>query len=411
MARDAERMGRRKGAPFTPFMKHYDLLRSFLRRISYGCYARADFIALGVSGRSYDDLRRRMEVFVPEMYVRKSRHKNVQNVTLRGDAYLSSNNYLIHSFRCAGFTSPIQVFCLLSILQYVQTLDRSVPRVELLNRLALGMPDLNESTLRSYLRLLCEVGLLRRTSMGTAQFTAVKNPLRTLSAEDARLLRFAMVFYRQAALVAVLGYDPADVLDRSFPPAPTETLWLFKNAPAVRILDDAVLLTLISAIERREAVSFCYEGSALCRTMMPYTLSVRTSDQRRYVTGAEGGTQLSLRIDKMSDVRVVRASIRRQKERAGGDEKCEADTEIALRLCFDSAAMRRALSARIRVQFPLAVFVREKSHSCTVHFAARDPRSLAPFLRTMYPYCAVIAPESLRSYMLKDVREALRRYE
>lgn len=144
---------------------------------------------------------------------------------------------------------------------------------------------------------------------------------------------------------------------------------------------------------------------------MPYTLSVRATDHRRYVTGVEGGTRLSLRVDKMSDVRVVKASIREQEVRTGGNEQREANTEIVLRLCFVSPSMRRALSARIRVQFPLAVFVRENSHRCTVRFAVRDPRSLAPFLRTLYPYGAVIAPSSLRSYMLKDLREALRLYE
>jgi hypothetical protein len=392
-------------------MKHYDLLRSFLRRISYGCYARADFTALGVSGRSYDDLRRRMEVFMPEMYVKKSRHKNAQHVTLHADAYLSSDNYLIHSFRCAGFVSPMQVCCLLGILQCVQASDRPVTRGDMLNRLSLGLPDLNESTLRSYLRLLCDAGLLRRISARVTSFAAVKNPLHTLSAEDMQLLCFAVGFYRQVALIGVPGYDLTETLDRIAPPVRGFSPWVFKNAPAVRMLDDAVLLSLISAIERRETVSFCYEDSDARRTILPCALSVRTSDQRRYVIGLEGDTRLSLRVDRMSDVRPGKVFMGKEAVQEPRHKERDAKTEVTLRLRFDYPAMRRALRARIRARFPAAVFVRENVRRCSVRFSVRDPRSLAPFLRAMYPFCAVVSPRSLREHMLKDLREALGRYE
>ena len=106
---------------------------------------------------------------------------------------------------------------MLDILQCVQASDRPVTRGDMPNRLSLWLPDLNESTLRSYLRLLCDAGLLRRISARVTSFAAVKNPLHTLSAEDMQLLCFAVGFYRQVALIGVPGYDLTETLDRIAP--------------------------------------------------------------------------------------------------------------------------------------------------------------------------------------------------
>lgn len=433
---------KRRGKPFTPFVKNFENLRTLLRWVSFGCFTTRDFERLGIDDRTYGYLLQRIGVFIPEEHVKHGLHDRNKRVTFSGDIYRNAENYLIHIYRARSFDrNPDRLFCLLAILQYLAAAARPLPVRTLMD----GAPPCagegptadspvagkDEQTVRNYLAALCALGLVHKVHPAGpkgrfADYQIAPNPLDDLTDREVRALLFAVSFYRDVSPLGVPGYDLADTISRCYPDiaAAFRSPWQVKNNAPARILDDAVVYTILSAIEAGDDLSFAYgDTSPTVRTspdknavytVRPHSLVARRADRRLYLIGDESKNRTTRRVDDMTHVRAVPRPSRPEEKHPRHRTKRQAaqDDQACIRLrlyCADDAEYRRTIGT-IRSRYPDITVEETADPSRVVQFSAQDPLAAVPFLRTLHPRCEVLAPQNIRDRIRNDLKEALKNY-
>ncbi|GAA4839679.1 hypothetical protein GCM10023310_16890 [Paenibacillus vulneris] len=246
------------------FDKEIQFLRMLV--LTSGAYNRQQFAErLGISVHTYDKTIRRLKAIVQTMYQQLPQEQSKEFAqALRFNYYESADPMLLFLYRAKSLKDS-ETYRLSLLLTAMQ--QEPMTAMALLDLCTEQMPaDLplpDEKTLRSDLKYLEEVGVIRREAGGRPyRYRLQDDLLKELTYDElVDLYDFADVM-SNTQVPSVQGYLLRDVLKKALLQAdnavPFVMPFLYKYHYPSRILDEAHFHTLLQAIRERRFVSFIY---------------------------------------------------------------------------------------------------------------------------------------------------------
>ncbi|WP_079912133.1 YafY family protein [Paenibacillus sp. 32352] len=246
------------------FDKEIQFLRMLV--LTSGAYNRQQFAErLGISVHTYDKTIRRLKAIVQTMYQQLPQEQSKEFAqALRFNYYESADPMLLFLYRAKSLKDS-ETYRLSLLLTAMQ--QEPMTAMALLDLCTEQMPaDLplpDEKTLRSDLKYLEEVGVIRREAGGRPyRYRLQDDLLKELTYDElVDLYDFADVM-SNTQVPSVQGYLLRDVLKKALLQAnnavPFVMPFLYKYHYPSRILDEAHFHTLLQAIRERRLVSFIY---------------------------------------------------------------------------------------------------------------------------------------------------------
>ncbi|MDD9271521.1 helix-turn-helix transcriptional regulator [Paenibacillus sp. GCM10023248] len=246
------------------FDKEIQFLRMLV--LTSGAFSRQQFAErLGISVHTFDKTIRRLKEVVSSMHQHLPKEQSRELAqTIRFSYYDSTDPLLLFLFRAKSVKeSESQRISLLMAAMN----DQPMTTMELLDTCCSSLPsDLpmpDEKTIRSDLKYLEEVGVIRREPGPRPYQYRIQNDLvRSLSDEELIDLYDFVDVMANTQVPSVQGYLLRDGLKKHLlrNPARQDTLepFLYKYHYHSRILDEAHLFTLLHAIRHRRKVRFLY---------------------------------------------------------------------------------------------------------------------------------------------------------
>ncbi|MFE5321224.1 helix-turn-helix transcriptional regulator [Paenibacillus sp. NPDC056579] len=245
------------------FDKEIQFLRMLV--LTSGAYSRQQFAErLGISVHTYDKTIRRLKDILQAVYQQLPQEQGKEFAeTLRFNYYESADPMLLFLYRAKSLkdSETYRLTLLLAAMQEART------AMELLDACCGQMPaDLplpDEKTIRSDLKYLEEVGVIRREPGGRPYRYRIHNDLTNeLTYEELVDLYDFVDVMSNTQVPSVQGYLLRDTIKKAVKQAENETAFvepfLYKYHYHSRILDEAHLNTLLHAIRQRRLVRFLY---------------------------------------------------------------------------------------------------------------------------------------------------------
>ena len=247
----------------------FDKEIQFLRMLSLtsGAYNRKQYAErLGISVHTFDKTNRRLkEIMQTVADQRSGAEASLEMADLVRFQYgESAEPMLLFLFRAKSMkeTEVQRLSVLLHTLQH-----KTLTAMELLDACCADLPeDLalpDEKTIRSDLKYLEEVGVIRKEPGGRPYRYALQQDVLTeLTVEEQLELYDFVDMMANTQVPSVQGYLLRDSLKKaitaSFPQEEATEPYIYKYHYYSRILDEAHLYTLLSAIRQRKRVQFLY---------------------------------------------------------------------------------------------------------------------------------------------------------
>ena len=399
------------------FNQSHANLRLFLRIISYGCYHRKLFQLFGIKERTYDDTLRQMRFFIPKNNINETRLGKHAHVTFHVNPYINQQNFLVNSFFIKTLL-PDSCFLSILLLQITAKNNKPLSITELVNQLSeqLDYFDPNftenkeiEQSLRRRASELVEIGLLKIVRKGK-QILYTKSPslLKGLSQKEVSALLIALNFYKNVGLLSTPGYLLTQNLLETYPQDNSdESFFQFKNNSYVRILDDDIILAIITAI--REKQLLCIKRDRMPDiTVFPIAIHTDYDYNRQYLIAEKihsknSSEHVLLRIDKITKV-ISQKDIPHKSLRIK-----EHKQEIRLRVTYANKQERYSRETTLAAYNIKIISQDETSFICSI--LVSDPLKLYPWLWSIQPWAEILpGKDGLRERMKKDLQEALRNY-
>ncbi len=226
--------------PFQELTKNFEQIRGYMRDFFvYGFRTRSEYDRK--SGRSYDDVRRRVESWLGD-YMGFRQDASGKNVFLSVDSRSVPGNPLYRALKARSFTTGDITFhfYILDVLRDGQCLSvREI--VERFQEYANCFPEaesLDESTVRKKLREYVDIGLLRWEKKGRELFYSL-----SVDTTDLAAWGKALAFYSEQEPLGIVGSTLLDQL------AEKRDLFRFKHHYILSALDSEILLSLLQAID------------------------------------------------------------------------------------------------------------------------------------------------------------------
>ncbi|MCQ6563089.1 helix-turn-helix transcriptional regulator [Paenibacillus mendelii] len=242
------------------FDKEVQFLRMLV--LTSGAYSRQQFAErLGISVHTFDKTLRRLKEIVGTVYQQlpETQGREFANM-LRFNYYESADPMLLFLYRAKSVkeSESYRLSVLIAALQ-----QRSLTAMELLDVCCGGLPSdfpmPDEKTIRSDLRYLEEVGVVRREAGGRPYRYAIHNSLVNELTEQERIDLYAFVdVMANTQVPSVQGYLLRDSLKKAFKLQDAMEPFLYRYHYFSRILDEAHLFTLLHAIRDRRSITFLY---------------------------------------------------------------------------------------------------------------------------------------------------------
>ena len=395
------------------FNRSHAGLRKFLRLLSYGCYHRMLFIRHEITPRSYDDSLRQVRFFVPEKNLQVTRYDKCSYFTLVGDFRHGTKNFYYSSFL---LKTLLPDHCLYKIV-LLQVLEGAEPLTlpEILNRttdillehnpqIESGTTDLIQS-LRRRLNELTESGIVRRLELKNKIFyEKISNSLGELSEAEIKNFYTALKFFRNVSLIGAAGYFLCDSLKNFYDtPEPDREIFQFKNNNFARILDDDILLTIITAFNLGKKILVERENK-LPVTVAPVAVETDFLYGRQYLVALKKKDLMRLRVEKITAIKILKNdaekfSLAREKLR-----------EVRLRVKFKDSEERRRREKILTEELPARIVdVAADEFICVVE--TPDPLQIYPQLWKFQPWAEILSgADGLRERIKSDTLEALKNY-
>ena len=390
------------------FSSNHAGLRKFLRLMSYGCYHRTLFSKHEITPRTYDDTLRQVRFIMPEKNLQVTRYDKCSYFTLIGDFRHGTKNFYVASFFLKTLKAE-QLLCKIIVLQVLKA-GETLSAAEIINR---GVMLLNEhdpniesgdtdlpQRLRRRLKELTTSGLLRRTKENF--YEKIPNPLGELSADEIKILSFALKFFRNVSLLGTVGYFLCDSLKDIYGMASDGyEIFQFKNNDFARVLDDDILLAITAAINGGKKILVKRESKSPI-TVTPLAIETDFLYSRQYLVALWQKDLMRLRVEKILEVKIL------NDEAEKFSPPKEKLREVKLRVKFKDADERyrrekilsEELSARIVTESP-------NEFICVIE--TPDPLRIYPQLWKFQPWAEILT-ENLRERMKADALEALKNY-
>ncbi|MDF2592399.1 MAG: hypothetical protein K0S75_1865 [Clostridia bacterium] len=284
-------------AGYSELIKNFEKIRDFTRDfLIYGFKTRNDYTRL--SPRSYDNERRRIESYLSEL-IAKNQDSRGKTISISSNTTAKSSNPLFKVWQTKSFTKN-DCFLHFVILDILSTHERlNVTEIaEIISENYITESN-NEDpidlmTIRNKLNEYTKLGILEAAKHGkTLYYALAPNPLLKINPETRENLDLALSFYKNILPAGFLGHSINNTQDSPF---------IYRQIFFSQILDDDILLRILSAINNKQAVTATMASST--RNMnretnfLPLKILVNTKTGRRYIA------IYSLRNKKFSTIRL-----------------------------------------------------------------------------------------------------------
>ncbi|WP_135553615.1 helix-turn-helix transcriptional regulator [Paenibacillus cymbidii] len=431
------------------FDKEIQFLR--LLALAGGAYSRQQFASrLGISVHTYDKTLR----YLKDMRASLGRQtlSSAQETDLtdgfRYNYYETADPLLLFLFRAKAVkaSESARLSLIVALLQ-----EQALTASEILDACSDGMPpDLpcpDEKTIRADLKYLEEVGVLARADGGRPyRYRAANELIDRLTDEELLDLYDYVDVLAGTQVPAVQGYLLRDTLKkalrrRGFDAAATET-HLYKYHYHSRILDEAHLFPIASAIRSRRMLHFLYlspkrgktyaskntnplfERDTEGKTIAALPLRVVYDHQygRWYLIGYKSGAgTVSYRMEGMTQIAEGEAVpeadfAARQREMERRTERSwVTDTtrpvKVVARFYNPERAGANFIRERVEAQGQWGTLTEESEAAFRYEITVNGTSEIKPWLRSFGSSCEVLEPASLREEFIAEWKELRAYYE
>lgn len=388
---------------FSELVKSLDRARRYLRDFYlFGYRTREEYEA----GRSYDNERRRIESWLGDS-MRRTPAPGGRAVSLCLDAADEPRNPLYALWATKSFTRNdiLLHFLLLNLLSG----GASLAADEAADALAERWGEVfGTATVRLKLKEYAELGLVEEVDSGRRQ----RFRIAPLCAEDlgGDLLE-AVDFFTEAAPFGQLGARIQDELGR------TNALFRFKHDFLVHTLDDAVLLTLLTATAEGREVVLKLRDRTVSGTPVKALFGLQSG--RRYGVLHRGGRFTLIRLDRVDSARLGEPDPNFEARRKAFDALLPRLWGASLPYPLREERVRMVLTTEGRRERYVAERLRREGRGGSVterpngtivyERRASDSMEMLPFLRTFTGRILSLKGDNWR--MLRRFHDDLRRME
>lgn len=407
------------------YNRHYNQLREFLRLLSYGCYHKTYITkALSISPAAYDKYLSEAKQILPleRLYEEGYGHRIIH--TVKGDTYYAFDNYLHHLFESSSI-QPQKLFYILCIFQLLGKSKTAISVPELPEKIETAMSRLpvdtiideitaDIKTLRRIVSDLVEEGVLKEEKKDnrTKLYRLPDNPLQDLSTDEANALLYALIWYCTTANFSVPGFFLTEVLRLTFRLDEEQPVAQFKNIDLARILEDEDVLTILSAIEKKEYISCTVNRKKT--SILPLKIITNYNKRRRYLVGLEKRTGKNttqykelrtLRLDTLENILPGKRC--RSKKNPTVTSKT---VPVTMELRGESPQHLLSLLGQISNHFHAVTIALDSETSCRCTINVSDPQSIVPWALSFGSSINVLHPV-VQKRIKAHIKEALARYE
>ncbi|MBC1566797.1 WYL domain-containing protein [Listeria booriae] len=370
---------------FNELIKNFAVIRNYVREFYvYGFKQREDFTEK--SGRSYDNVRRRVESYLRE-YVDVEQQGSGKALRLFIDPNGITENQMFAVWQAKSFTKNdvFLHFVLMDIFQMGEaySVNQVLARIDTDYLVCFADGFLIEAlTLRKKLAEYVELGVLQRESRGREVYFS-----RVAGVVLSDRAKMALQFFKEMAPLGVLGHyllQQEKALDSVFS---------YKHYFVMHVLEEQVCLDLLEAIRAERWVLLSLYGRERVVRFMPVKLLVSAQSGRRYVVGKSKRGQFFAfhRLDQIEFVELDEVAtdfevdvahfdeVRKFMWSAGFDRRVVH--ELRVTLCIDEVRESYMLE-RIRNEGRHGTLTRVTANRFVYAIATYDLNGMKPFLRT-----------------------------
>lgn len=406
-------MTKNTSGKFNKYITDYEKLRNFLRNISYGCFHRQYLVnKLGYNKRKYDNYWSQARSFLPMQRLIDRTHRRRKYHSLRGDRYYGAYNHLSKSFHITA-VSPNFAFVNIAVLQILNAATKPLTINEIIDAICSPNTMVSHeyfnavsSSLNRALKKMEENGLI----IGEKQHRVLTyklspNPLLKLNTLELKMLRNAMTFYRNDALLSFPFYYLEETICTigNFNLPKRRPFAQFTRTPLVNILDELNAAFILDCINDDKALQFIYNENTVTAQPMKIVRNYYTGHQymMAYDTSSRPIHQ-RYRLDKMSYLK----SMPKSNIPAPPPQPL---SQLALLLHTTDEQDLQRLKHKILLQYDKAIFT--KGEPVMVKIKMADTLQALPWLRTLHPQVEIVKPSWLRERIIQDLKEVMANYE
>ncbi|PZD92955.1 WYL domain-containing protein [Paenibacillus sambharensis] len=436
----------------------FDKEIQFLRMLALttGAYSRQQFAErLGISVHTFDKTLRKLKEIASSVHDSAAGTPGEDpdrelGGMLRYNHYETSDPMLMFLFRAKSLkeTEIDRLSLLLGELN-----GRSMTAAELLDSCCSGLPAdaamPDEKTIRSDLKYLEEVGVIRKVNSGRpARYQLHDDLIRELSAEELQELYDYVDCMANTQLPSVQGYLLRDslksVLKQHQTGRDATEPFLYKYHYHSRILDEAHLYPLFGAIAERRTVSFIYfspksrrsyasrntnplferKAKGLSERILPLRVVYDHQYGRWYLLGHNTRQGIMIfRMEGLTDlvlgepVEEERFSKHLAELEAATANSWLVDTgrQVLVKARFYNPEVPpnqpNFVKERVQQQGQWGVITEEGEDSFLYEITVNGPYEIKPWLRSFGSSCEVLEPAQLRREFIAEWKEIQRGYE
>ncbi|WP_277375698.1 helix-turn-helix transcriptional regulator [Paenibacillus polymyxa] len=430
----------------------FDKEIQFLRMLTLtsGAYNRQQFAdRLGISVHTFDKTIRRLKEIVQSVQQQLPAEQGHDfNEMLRFNYYESADPLLLFLFRAKSLkeSESIRLSLLLTALQ-----SQSMTTMELLDACCNGLPSdsalPDEKTIRSDLKYLVEVGVVRKEPGCRPYRYAVRNDLVTELTDEELLDLYDFVdVMANTQLPSVQGYLLRDHLKkamrRQLGDREMAEPFLYKYHYYSRILDEAHIHPLLHAIRQRRCVNFLYfsaskrsmygsqntnprfekETEGREHTILPLQVIYDHQYGRWYVLGHVGGKGImKFRMEGMTQLVEGKPvpeqlyadllAVLEEKMRYSWLVDTGRPVKVRVRFFNPEGAKRNFIRERVLSQGQWGTITEEESESFIYEITVNGITEIKPWIRSFGSSCEVLEPQRLRKEFRQEWKELQAYYE
>lgn len=418
------------------YNRHYNQLREFLRLLSYGCYHKTYITkALSISPAAYDKYLSEAKQILPLERIHEEGYGHKVIHALKGDTYYGFDNYLHQLFESSSI-QPQKLFLMLCIFQLLGKASSPLSTIELSEEIEAALGNLPENaeidsswlltdadensygggrkTLRRLLNSLAEEGVLAegKKDKRTKVYKLADNPLQDLSDDEAHTLLYALTWYCTTATFSVPGFFLTEVLRLTYDFDKERPVAQFKNIDLAGILEDEDVLTILSAIQKKEYISCKVNRKKT--TILPLKIVTNYNKRRRYLVGLEKrmgktATQYkelrAFRLDTLENI--LPGKLCRSKKIPTVTQK---NVPVTMELRSETPQHLLSLLGQISNHFHAVTIAVDSETSCRCTIKVLDPQSIVPWALSFGSNIKVLHPV-VQKRIKAHIKEALARYE
>ncbi|MEE4577482.1 WYL domain-containing protein [Paenibacillus polymyxa] len=430
----------------------FDKEIQFLRMLTLtsGAYNRQQFAdRLGISVHTFDKTIRRLKEIVQSVQQQLPAEQGHDfNEMLRFNYYESADPLLLFLFRAKSLkeSESVRLSLLLTALQ-----SQSMTTMELLDACCNGLPSdsslPDEKTIRSDLKYLVEVGVIRKEPGGRPYRYAVRNDLVTELTDEELLDLYDFVdIMANTQLPSVQGYLLRDHLKkamrRQLGDREMAEPFLYKYHYYSRILDEAHIHPLLHAIRQRRCVNFLYfsaskrsmygsqntnprfekETEGREHTILPLQVIYDHQYGRWYVLGHVGGKGImKFRMEGMTQLVEGKPvpeqlyadllAVLEEKMRYSWLVDTGRPVKVRVRFFNPEGAKRNFIRERVLSQGQWGTITEEESESFIYEITVNGITEIKPWIRSFGSSCEVLEPQRLRKEFRQEWKELQAYYE